>query len=34
MRMDDGSMGITVDGVDQSMPLHRRDGTQKLIAEQ
>jgi curved DNA-binding protein CbpA len=34
MRMDDGSMAITADGVDQSLLLHRRDGTQKLIAEQ
>ena len=34
MRMEDGSMAITADGVDQSLLLHRRDGTQKLITEQ
>lgn len=34
MRMEDGSTAITADGVDQSQLLHRRDGTQKLIAEQ
>jgi len=34
MRMEDGSMAITADGVDQSLLLHRRGGTQKLISEQ
>ena len=34
MRMEDGSMAITADGVDQSLMLHRRDGAQKLITEQ
>ncbi len=34
MRTDDGSIAITVEGVDQSLLLHRRDGTQKLITEQ
>jgi len=34
MRTEDGSMAITADGVDQSLLLHRRDGTQKLITEQ
>jgi curved DNA-binding protein CbpA len=33
MRMEDGSMAITGDGVDQSLLLHRRGGTQKLITE-
>jgi len=31
---DDGSMAITADGVDQSLLLHRRNGTQKLTNEQ
>ena len=34
MRMENGSLAITADGVDQSLLLHRRDGTQKLITEQ
>ena len=34
MRMEDGSVAITADGVDQSLLLHRRGGTQKLITEQ
>ncbi len=34
IRMEDGSMAITADGVDQSLLLHRRDGAQKLITEQ
>ncbi len=34
MRMENGSMAITADGVDQSLLLHRRGGTQKLITEQ
>jgi hypothetical protein len=34
MRREDGSMAITADGVDQSLLLHRRGGTQKLITEQ
>jgi len=34
MRMEDGSVAITATGVDQSLLLHRRDGTQKLLTEQ
>ena len=34
MRMENGSVAITADGVDQSLLHHRRGGTQKLIAEQ
>jgi curved DNA-binding protein CbpA len=34
MRENDGSMAITADGVDQSLQLHRRDRTQKLVTEQ
>ena len=34
MRMEDGSMAITADGVDQSLLFHRSDGSQKLITEQ
>lgn len=34
MRMEDGSMAITADGVDQSLLLHHQGGTQKLITEQ
>ena len=34
MRIEDGSMAITADGVDQSLLLHRRGGTQKLITDQ
>ena len=34
MREPDGSMAITADGVDQSLLLHRRDGVQRLVAEQ
>ena len=34
MRMEDGSVAITADGVDKSLELHRRDGGQKLITEQ
>jgi curved DNA-binding protein CbpA len=34
MRMEDGSVAITASGVDQSLLLHGRDGTQKLITEQ
>ena len=33
MRMEDGSMAITGDGVDQSLQLHQQSGTQKLITE-
>jgi hypothetical protein len=34
IRLEDGSIAITADGVDQSLLLHRREGTQKLITEQ
>jgi curved DNA-binding protein CbpA len=34
MRMENGLMAITADGVDQSLLLHRRGGTQKLVTEQ
>ena len=34
MRMEDGSMAITADGVDQSLLLHRSGGGEKLITEQ
>jgi len=34
MRMEDGSMAITADGVDQSLLLDRSGGTQKLINQQ
>lgn len=34
MRMENGSVAITADGVDQSLQRHRRRGTQKLITEQ
>jgi curved DNA-binding protein CbpA len=34
IRMENGSVAITADGVDRSLLLHRRDGTQKLITEQ
>jgi curved DNA-binding protein CbpA len=34
MRMEDGSMAITADGVDQSLQLDRSGGTQKLINQQ
>jgi curved DNA-binding protein CbpA len=33
MRMEDGALAITADGVDQSLQLHRSAGTQKLITE-
>jgi hypothetical protein len=33
MRMEDGLLAITADGVDQSLQLHRHGGTQKLITE-
>jgi curved DNA-binding protein CbpA len=33
MRREDGSMAITADGVDQSLQLRRRGGTQMLITE-
>lgn len=33
MRMENGSVAITADGVDQSQRLHRRSGPQKLITE-
>jgi curved DNA-binding protein CbpA len=34
MRMEDGSVAITADGVDESLARHRVGGTQKLITEQ
>ena len=34
MRLENGSLAITADGVDRSLLLHRRGGTQKLITEQ
>ena len=34
MRMEDGSVAITADGVDQSLQLHRNGSSQKLITEQ
>ena len=34
MRMEDGSVAITANGVDQSLLLHRRVETQKFITEQ
>jgi curved DNA-binding protein CbpA len=34
MRMENGSVAITASGVDQSLLLHRRGETQKLITEQ
>ena len=34
MRMEDGSVAITADGVDQSLLCHQRAGTKKLITEQ
>jgi curved DNA-binding protein CbpA len=34
MRLENGSVAITADGVDRSLLLHRRGGTQKLITEQ
>jgi len=33
MRMEDGSVAITADGVDRSLLLHRSDEAQKLITE-
>ena len=33
MRMEDGAMAITAEGVDQSLLLHRSGGTQKRITE-
>jgi hypothetical protein len=32
--MENGSVAITASGVDQTLLLHRRSGTQKLITEQ
>lgn len=32
-RMENGSVAITADGVDQALLLHRRGGTQKLLTE-
>ena len=34
MRMEDGSVAITADGVDQSLLRNHRNGTRKLITEQ
>ena len=34
MRTENGLLAITADGVDQSLLLHQRGGTQKLISEQ
>jgi len=34
IRIEDGSVAITADGVDQSLVPYRRNGTQKLITEQ
>ena len=34
MRLENGSVAITADGVDRSLLLHRPGGTQKLITEQ
>jgi curved DNA-binding protein CbpA len=34
MRLENGSVAITADGVDRSLLLHRPGGTHKLIAEQ
>ena len=34
MRLENGSVAITAEGVDRSLLLHRRGGTQKLITEQ
>ena len=34
MRMEDGSMAITADGVDRSLQLRQSDGIQRLITEQ
>ncbi len=34
MRTENGLLAITADGVDQSLSLHQRGGTQKLISEQ
>ena len=34
VRIEDGSVAITADGVDQSLVRHRRNGTHKLLTEQ
>jgi curved DNA-binding protein CbpA len=34
MRMENGSVAITADGVDQSLLVHRRGGAQKLITKE
>ena len=34
MRLDNGSVAITADGVDQPLLVHRRDRTQKLITQE